>query len=344
MFLQNRTEPIAHRDISSKNVMITKHFDAKLLDFGTSKVSFSSFFSFFQVSAIAKSSNVGAMPYTPPEHVCNHLGDLYSFGVLLLEIHTRLFPEIEHSDRVKVANELNETSPFKPLILNLLQKNPEARPSILQVHEMFENFSKKFPYSENTVEMLQNENMLLQGQNADLRQELQEKNVIVDREKQKNVDLRQELQEKNVTVDREKQKIVQLEQDLLHLRQQILDRDNHVSQLEKQLNQIHIECPLPSPHQTQIQAVKVPIHHVDYQSMKCKNTLEGHSSDINCLLLLPNNTIASGSYDNTIKIWNPSSCQCLATLKGHSYPISSLLFLNNSIISGSGDSTIKIWN
>jgi WD40 repeat protein len=62
------------------------------------------------------------------------------------------------------------------------------------------------------------------------------------------------------------------------------------------------------------------------------------------LVLLPDGTLASGSADNTIKIWNPSTGTCLRTLSGHANWVFSLaLFPDGTLASGSRDQTIKIW-
>ena len=37
---------------------------------------------------------------------------------------------------------------------------------------------------------------------------------------------------------------------------------------------------------------------------KQENVLEGHMKSVECLTLLPNGNIVSGSYDNTIRIWS----------------------------------------
>ena len=56
--------------------------------------------------------------------------------------------------------------------------------------------------------------------------------------------------------------------------------------------------------------------------------------------------LASGSNDNTIKLWNIESQTEIATLKGHSRGVNSVAFNNSGTIlaSGSNDRTIKLWN
>jgi WD40 repeat protein len=74
--------------------------------------------------------------------------------------------------------------------------------------------------------------------------------------------------------------------------------------------------------------------------------LKGHADKIKCLVRLPdNNSIASGSKDKTIKIWNINTGQLLATLLGHNDKIRCLTVLpNGNLASGSADKNIRIWN
>jgi WD40 repeat protein len=56
--------------------------------------------------------------------------------------------------------------------------------------------------------------------------------------------------------------------------------------------------------------------------------------------------LASGSQDNTTKIWNyTSQTTALQTLIGHTKEVRPVCFVSNQIVaSGSFDNTIKIWN
>ena len=65
---------------------------------------------------------------------------------------------------------------------------------------------------------------------------------------------------------------------------------------------------------------------------------------IHSLAVLLDNTLASCSYDKTIRIWDTANGILLKTLNGHTDYIHALAVLpNNTLASGSNDKTIKIW-
>ena len=57
-------------------------------------------------------------------------------------------------------------------------------------------------------------------------------------------------------------------------------------------------------------------------------------------------TLASGSFDKTIKLWDTSTGECLQTLQGHTDRIKSVSISQNNkmVASGSDDTTVKIWD
>ena len=77
------------------------------------------------------------------------------------------------------------------------------------------------------------------------------------------------------------------------------------------------------------------------------NTLTGHSKQVYSVAISPDGQIlASGSVDNTIKLWSLSNGKPLRTLSGHSSKVRSLAISpdGQKIVSGSWDGTIKLWN
>ncbi|MGD0680619.1 MAG: serine/threonine-protein kinase, partial [Terracidiphilus sp.] len=76
-------------------------------------------------------------------------------------------------------------------------------------------------------------------------------------------------------------------------------------------------------------------------------TLKGHSYEVNSVTFSPDGrTLASGSYDRTIKLWDTASGQMLRTLQGHGGDVSSVAFSpdGRTLASGHDDTTVKLWD
>ena len=80
------------------------------------------------------------------------------------------------------------------------------------------------------------------------------------------------------------------------------------------------------------------------QTLKCVNTLSGHHSGIR-VIAVATNRVYTGSYDNTIKVWNLDNGRCEATLEGHMAWIRALCVHAREplLFSGSDDGLIKAW-
>jgi serine/threonine protein kinase len=76
-------------------------------------------------------------------------------------------------------------------------------------------------------------------------------------------------------------------------------------------------------------------------------TLEGHTSNVFALAYSPDGkTLASGSVDNTVKLWNASTGAVIRTLEGHTDSVRALAYSpdGKTLASGSRDKTVKLWN
>ncbi len=96
----------------------------------------------------------------------------------------------------------------------------------------------------------------------------------------------------------------------------------------------------------------------DVSSRQCVKILRGHTDWVQSVAFshpslagttpqyAPQNMIASGSHDQTVKLWDASTGQTLRTLQGHTGWVLSVAFSpqGNLLASSSQDETIKLWD
>jgi WD40 repeat protein len=82
----------------------------------------------------------------------------------------------------------------------------------------------------------------------------------------------------------------------------------------------------------------------DMDTLKCVNTLRGHSDWVLCATKVADGLIVSGSLDKTLKMWDLETMACTACMIGHTDAVTCVVQLSNGmIVSGSDDQTLQIW-
>ena len=65
----------------------------------------------------------------------------------------------------------------------------------------------------------------------------------------------------------------------------------------------------------------------NWSSIACKATMVGHTDSVRCLDVNGDRVI-SGSYDNSLKVWDINSGQCTKTLRCFNYFVINLFVLS----------------
>ena len=132
-FLHSQNPPLVHRDLTSRNVLLDESRRAKIGDLGQSKL---------RTAAHFQTRQPGAVLYMPPEALHTHPQytekvDIFSFGVLMLEIATQTPPSVgldgintipEEERRSSDLARLAKDHPLKSLIRSCLKNKPGERP------------------------------------------------------------------------------------------------------------------------------------------------------------------------------------------------------------------------
>ena len=233
---------IIHRDLSGNNVLIVAGSRAKVTDFGMSKLVDAS----SRITRRTLTQCPGTEVYMPPEAlmeppVYTKKLDCFSFGVLVVQTLTRLYPNPGPRNRVvpfpasptgrtqvpvldveRRKEQIDTISPAHPLLpvaTECLKYDQEGRPSAQQLCEQLATLKEAPQYSE-SKQRLQESSSPVGNDTTDkdrtireLHQQVQEKNHVI---------------QGNAQVIREKDHVIQEKDHVIQRNAQVIQEKDHV--------------------------------------------------------------------------------------------------------------------
>ena len=249
---------IVHRDLSSNNVLLRGNVLAKVTDFGMARLGDINPHATRFTSTMCPGTDV----YMPPEAVQDkpvytEMIDCFSFGVITLQILTRLFPkpgdrmqkvEFNHPGlprgtlmvqvpevdrRQNHISKVDPDHPLLPVILDCLKDKDNERPSAHQLCERVADLKGMEKYID-SARTVQDKDEVIQS----LASRVEEKDRAISSKEEEIQQLRQQLQHKErviVQVQREKER--QLQQVRDEARRRSEERERQLERVNQQLQE-----------------------------------------------------------------------------------------------------------
>ena len=273
VYLHSHTPPIAHRDLTARNILIDSGLIAKIADLGVARMVN------IQPGQLAATMTAGPGNnlYMPPETVqeegatrYNTAIDIFSFGVVSLFTLTQTFPkdlkppnyrdpvtrrvlgrtEIERREHYiqPMQAALGETHPLVKLTLDCLGYDPEDRPSAVEVLRRLEEVGQTVPgnCTETKLELIQQIGDLITRKEEEIR----EKEVLIQQiqlEHQRQLtECQAQLREKEENLSEKEEEVRLSQRQLSEKDRQLLDKDAQIKRLQVTVDHLQLSGQLRS--------------------------------------------------------------------------------------------------
>ena len=238
---------IIHRDLSSNNVLLLGECRAKLTDFGMSKLT-----TLNSTTPLSSLTQVPGCPvYMPPEAwiyppVYSEKLDIFSFGVLLLQMITRnqpnpgpmeslisdersptgfmKLPVSEIERRSEDIASVKSDHPLKDTILECLIDKPEQRPTAKDLCQKIESLKNTSQYKESSKQKVQQQTLNVSNVPSSTDTGISDSMNLDSLEKK--------LTDKDLELQKLREKVASLEKENKHLKEQIKDKDEMIQNLK----------------------------------------------------------------------------------------------------------------
>ena len=331
------SQKIIHRDLKSLNILLNENYQAKICDFGLSKIKLES------NSINTKQTIIGTTRWIAPELFLdqklspNYSTDIYSYGMILWEISSRELPFKNATNEFMVGawimNGRQEVIPENcpksyADIIKICWEVPDKRPVVEEIVQLLE-IAK---FSLNTNPILSTTAVLPENLEEDLTSnKINTKKTCAYGEWAIRM---KSLPNEFVVCGFKDGKIRVFDPTTGKCMKQLDGHKGHVWDFA-----IFKENLLMSSSEDG--SIKV----WDLLIGKCIKTLLCHSQGITSVAAISDTIFATGSRDTTIKLWDFETGKNIRVLKGHSKDVYGLVKLpGNKLASCSEDSNVIIWD
>ena len=356
---------IVHRDIKSANIMLNSQGQPKVMDFGLAIQS--------EVKTGLSQAGVGTPAYMPPEQArgekADCRSDVYSLGATLYEGLAgrppfqgnidQVIVQVLHQDPISLR-QLNPDIPIEldAICLKCLEKSRDRRyPTAAALAKDLQNFQENRPIQARPINALRlMQKWITRNKTVAMAVSFVFLSLLIggivatvqwqkaERTRQNEAREKREAQHQFGTALLEKAKSYQREN--LHFEAKMTacraigftGFGGPVAQYPPLLKQGSEEW-----KESEALIRLAPRFRMLWQSP----AISHHDSSVTSVSFSPDGrTLASGSYDNTIRLWDVVTGQSTSTLPGHASAVHSVNFSpdGKTLASGSFDRTIRLWN